>query len=318
MESRLISNGWYIEENIDKIADVGSWDLVAMSLDGARKTHDAFRRTPGSFDRILSAFLALKKKGIKTACITCVSRFNLKELDLMHDILLSHGVSAWQIQPLFPGGRLREHREMMIESRELIEVAKFIARKRKVSSMNVFPADGIGFFSKYDKQIRPGGWGTCAAGLWNVGIEANGNIKGCLSLFPEALEDNPFVEGNVKTQSLKEIWFDPDKFEYNRKFDPSKAEGFCRECRFLEHCRGGCTSASFFNTGSLCDNPYCLYQELKRNGEPEYETSVPMTDEFRKQLEQYYAETRKNDAGNKKRTRQRNVVTTCKIFNPNI
>jgi hypothetical protein len=70
----------------------------------------------------------------------------------------------------FPGGRLREHKEMMIESRELIEVASFIARKRKVSSMEVFPADGIGFFSKYDRQIRPGRMGYNAQlVLWNVG-----------------------------------------------------------------------------------------------------------------------------------------------------
>jgi radical SAM protein with 4Fe4S-binding SPASM domain len=299
VKTGMISNGWYIEENINKFTKAGKWDIVAMSLDGSRKTHDAFRRTPGSFDSILSSFKALKKNGIRTGCITCVSRFNFKELDLIHDVLVSHGVAAWQIQPLFPGGRLRENKDMMIESKELVELAKFIIRKRKVSPMNVFAADGIGYFSKYDSQFRPKGWAKCAAGLWNVGIEANGNIKGCLSLLPEALENNPFVEGNIKTQSLKEIWFDDEKFTYNRKIDLTKATGFCRECEHLNKCHAGCTSVSYFNTGELLNNPYCLHQEIKLNGEPEYETNVPMTDEFREQCSKYYAD--KSKRGSKKR-----------------
>lgn len=291
VKTGMISNGWFIRDNIDRIKSVGEWDVIGMSLDGMRKTHDAFRRTPGSFDRILDSFSLLKKNGIETASITCVSRYNFHEMDAIHDVLLSHGVSAWQIQPLFAGGRIKEHIDMLLDIKDLYEIARFVARKRKVSPMQVFPADGMGYYSRFEKNIRPEGWQGCQAGLRVVGIEANGNIKGCLSLYPEAQENNPFVEGNVKEKSLREIWENPEGFAYNRQFDPDKAEGFCRECRHLAECRCGCTAEAFFSTGTKYNNPYCMFREVSINGEPEQKITVPVTPEFEKTLDAYYKKT---------------------------
>jgi radical SAM protein with 4Fe4S-binding SPASM domain len=288
IKTGMITNGWFIRENIEKIKSVGEWDVIGMSLDGMRRTHDAFRRTPGSFDRILDAFRLLKKNGIETACITCVSGYNFLEMDTIHDVLVTHGVSAWQIQPLFAGGRIKEHLDMLLDIKDLYEIAKFVARKRKVSSLQVFPADGMGYYSRFEKNIRPEGWSGCQAGLRVVGIEANGNIKGCLSLFPEAQENNPFVEGNVKEKSLREIWENPEAFAYNRRFDPSKAEGFCKECAHLIECRCGCTAEAFFSTGTKYNNPYCMHREISQNGEPEQKVAVPMTTEFERALDAYY------------------------------
>jgi len=280
----IISNGWFIEENIDKIAKL-DWDVVAMSLDGLRRTHDAFRRTPGSYNRILSAYRALGKKGIETACITCVSQYNFHELDAIHDVLLSHGVSSWQVQPLFVGGRTREYEEsMMLDIKGLYEVAKFIARKRKVSPINIFPADGVGYYSRFEDAIRPEGWPGCQAGLRVIGVEANGNIKGCLSLYPESRDKNPFVEGNIKEKSLREIWENPDGFAYNRKFKDEMAEGFCKECKYIQECRCGCTAEAFFSSGSPYNNPYCIYRHTCQHGEPVYQTTVPMRRTFEKKM----------------------------------
>ena len=50
------------------------------------------------------------------------------------------------------------------------------------------------------------------AGLRGIGFESNGNVKGCLSMPAD------FIEGNIRDQTLREIWDDPDNFAYNRKF----------------------------------------------------------------------------------------------------
>lgn len=286
----VISNGWFVEKNLDKIKKLKDFDVIAMSLDGLRETHDTFRRTPGSYDRILRAFLQLKKIGIRTASITCVSKYNIHQLDTIHDVLQSHGVYAWQVQPIFVGGRTREYEDMVLPTRDLYRVAKFLSRKMRVSPMNVFPADGVGYYSRFEKVIRPDGWPGCQAGLCAIGIEANGNIKGCLSLYPEAQEDNPFVEGNVKEKSLREIWEDPEAFAYNRQFDPQKAEGFCKTCQYLEECRCGCSAEAFSLTRTTYNNPYCLYREVTENGVPEDENKVPTTPEFQQKLKKFYKE----------------------------
>lgn len=297
----MISNGWFVEEKIEEIKSVKGWDLIAMSLDGLRRTHDAFRRRPGSFDKILTGYKLLKKAHIETACITYVSQYNFNELDAIHDVLLTHGVASWQVQPLFVGGRTRERKEMMLEAKDLFEIAKFIARKRKVSPMNIFPADGIGYFSKYEDDIKPYGWHGCQAGLKVVGIEANGNIKGCLSLYPEAQENNPFVEGNIKEKSLKEIWENPHGFAYNRQFDCSLAEGFCAQCEHLARCRCGCGSEAYFSTGTTYNNPYCMHREKMEKGEPLTKTNVPMTRTFEKKMNEYHSKTQQEKSAKRKK-----------------
>jgi radical SAM protein with 4Fe4S-binding SPASM domain len=255
----LISNGFMMKQNIDRIRRLPPLDVVAMSVDGVRETHDRFRRIEGSFERVIGAFHALHEIGVRTAAVTSVTAWNLKELDAMHDILASTGIHAWQLQLIFGGGRMKEHRELMPMPDDCEKVARFIIGKKDTSPMVVYPADGIGYHTELEEPMRGFSWPGCKAGLQAIGIEANGNVKGCLSLYPEAQENNPFVEGNVRDRSLREIWEDPDKFAYNRKFDFRKIRGICKSCPHHRTCRCGCTSQSFFSTGTIYENPYCMY-----------------------------------------------------------
>jgi radical SAM protein with 4Fe4S-binding SPASM domain len=75
-----------------------------------------------------------------------------------------------------------------------------------------------------------------------------------------------FVEGNVRTKSLTDIWNNPDGFAYNRKFTRQTATGECRECRYLPVCRGGCTTTSVSASGDRANNPYCIYRMEKKQG----------------------------------------------------
>jgi radical SAM protein with 4Fe4S-binding SPASM domain len=255
----LISNGYLMKDNIDKIKKLPPLDVVAMSLDGIKQTHDRFRRLEGSFDRVMEAFEALNAIGVRTAAVTSLTTWNLKELDEMHDIMASIGVYAWQLQLIFGGGRMKEHQELIPAPEEIENIARFIIRKKKASPMVVYPADGIGYYTELEEQIRGFNWPGCQAGLQVIGIEANGNVKGCLSLYPEAQEHNPFVEGNVRERTLREIWEDPNKFSYRRKFDYRKAKGVCRSCSHLKECRCGCTAQAFFSSSTIYENPYCMH-----------------------------------------------------------
>lgn len=262
----MISNGFKMLDNLDKFEKLHGMEVIAMSLDGLRDTHDAFRRVPGSFDRIVSAFKALHERGFYTAAITSISNLNIHELDEMHDLLASLNVDAWQLQTLFGGGRMRERPDLMPGPEGVEKVARFIARKHAAKTpLNIFPADCIGYGTELEPKIRQSPWGGCQAGLQAIGIEANGNVKGCLSLYPELQGDNPFVEGNLQKERLIDIWNKPGAFSYNRDFRPSRAKGYCRECQLLNKCRCGCSAQAYFSSGSTYENPYCmLYNRMKK------------------------------------------------------
>ena len=58
--------------------------------------------------------------------------------------------------------------------------------------------------------------------------------------------------------SLRDIWFRPGAFAYNRDFHLSDLTGFCRSCQYAETCRGGCLSMRSCEGGR--DNPFCYHR----------------------------------------------------------
>jgi radical SAM protein with 4Fe4S-binding SPASM domain len=86
-----------------------------------------------------------------------------------------------------------------------------------------------------------------------MGIEADGGVKGCLSL--QAVET---TEGNLHNEPLADIWFREGAFAYNRDFSLSDLAGFCRSCRYATLCRGGCFSARTCEGG--VENTYCYHR----------------------------------------------------------
>jgi radical SAM protein with 4Fe4S-binding SPASM domain len=82
-----------------------------------------------------------------------------------------------------------------------------------------------------------GHWTGCYADCQAIGIQSNGGVKGCLSLQPRAGEPEPFIEGNLRHESLQQIWFGPGRFAYNRASSHELA-GACRACSQRSLCRG--------------------------------------------------------------------------------
>lgn len=260
IQTGMITNGWFIKDNLDKFRKLRGMEIIGISIDGNRAVHDRIRRVDGSFDKAVEAIDMLKAEGFKVAVSTSVCRLNLEKLPEMYEIFLTHNVDAWQFQIIFTGGRMREYGDLVLQPLEMKRLAQFIAEKRaEKSSLLVYPTDCIGYFTELEAKIRDHSWEGCPAGKYGIGIEANGDIKGCLSLAPELLRNNPFVEGNIKKHTLQEIWNRPGAFGYNRDFDFSQVKPPCKGCRYLETCRSGCSSAAYHFTGDIHCNPYCLY-----------------------------------------------------------
>ncbi len=248
----LITNGLLLEENIDKLLSAGI-RRVGLSMDGTEKTHNFIRNHPNSFKISIKAAKKATEAGLSVAAVTHISRLNIKDMEEMYNILSDVPVGSWQIQIVFKQGRMKENEQFALEPEDLLEIADFIHEKQQIQGgIRVTHGDNMGYY--YEPSITKFPWKGCFAGRHVIGIDADGSIKGCLSL------PRNMVEGNIRTETLKTIWQDPQRFKYNRYFSPDMMEGYCKDCPKSEPCRGGCTVTAISATGNKFNNPYCCYR----------------------------------------------------------
>jgi radical SAM protein with 4Fe4S-binding SPASM domain len=269
----MISNGAYSASRAVEVARkalASGMGNIGVSIDGTKDTHDALRGR-NSFDLVISSAKTFMEQGLKVAVLTSVSKPNLAELDAIHDLLAELGVSIWRLQLTVPMGNMSAHRDLLLEPRQILDLMPKLAGIQKRSRMHVMLSDSVGYYGPYDAALRGTKqkrgktcWQGCQAGMRVLGIEADGDVKGCLSLQADGAER--WVEGNLRTQSLEEIWNRPGAFAYNREFELEDLTGACSACRYAAMCKGGsrCTSAAVL--GVMTEDPFCYHaqDELRR------------------------------------------------------
>jgi len=261
-----ITNGYLMDQALVDRIKKARLANVAISLDGLQETHEKIRRKRGSYQKVLDGLSLLRQNEVSSAMVTTVCKDNLAELDRIYLVALERGVEIWQLQIGVPRGRLCEHSDFIIQPEDLLILEQFVLRVRQDGRIRVDIADNIGYFGRNEEVLRPSipgrlpFWTGCFAGMQALGIEANGDIKGCLSM-PSIPE---FIEGNIRQEPLADIWNKPGNFAYNRDFHTGLLEGDCAECKYNYICRGGCKSTAFCFSGSIFNNPYCLYRVEKK------------------------------------------------------
>jgi radical SAM protein with 4Fe4S-binding SPASM domain len=257
-----ITNGYLMDQALVDRIKKAHLANVAISLDGLQETHEKIRRKRGSYRKVLDGLSLLRQNGVSSAMVTTVCKDNLAELDRIYPIALERGVEIWQLQIGVPRGRLCEHSDYIIQPEDLFILEQFVLRVRQERRIRLDIADNIGYFGRNEESLRQSiagrlpFWTGCFAGMQALGIEANGDIKGCLSM-PSTPQ---FIEGNIRQEPLADIWNKPGNFSYNRNFHTGLLEGDCAECEYNYVCRGGCKSTAFCFSGSIFNNPYCLYR----------------------------------------------------------
>jgi radical SAM protein with 4Fe4S-binding SPASM domain len=278
----LISNGWNWNASHVERAKAAGFCGAAFSLDGFQAEHDEFRQA-GSFDRVVAAIDACVAGGLPVAVNTTVNKLNQHILRPLRDFIAGRGAFSMQVQLATPSGNMGQHRDLVIDPADLVWLVPELAAICRCNTRQFFAvgADDIGYYGKPESGLRDDGgelpfWIGCRAGCQVVGIESNGNIKGCLSLPSSMHGEGRFVEGNLRQKPLAEIWKAPDAFAYNRKWNESALTGFCRACRYRDFCRGGCTWTVYCHKNSGGEgNPFCFYYQAVRQGRIDLLTEEP-------------------------------------------
>ena len=267
----LISNGWaWTQEQVDQ-AFAGGLGNIGFSVDGLAPAHDTIRRA-GSFERVMAAIDLCLRAGMPVAVATHINQLNAHGLRELGQALRDHGVSHWQLQLGTASGHLREHGELLLPPEDLLWLIPEIAELRTSApaGFELQPAHNLGYYGPHETALRADGspldvWIGCRAGCQVIGIESNGNVKGCLSLPSARHGQHRFVEGNLREARLPELWSRAGAFTLNRTFRPEQLGGFCAACRYRDICRGGCAWTAYDPSSDRFDNRYCFSRQAVRH-----------------------------------------------------
>jgi radical SAM protein with 4Fe4S-binding SPASM domain len=260
----IITNGLTLGDQQIKQIQYANLVNVAISVDGMEDSHNKIRGTKNAFQKILTAFERLHQENIPIAVVTTLTDFSFPELEQMYALFVEQGIKVWQIQIAHPMGNMKQQQNFLLQPEKIPLITQFIREKRYEHEIRIYTGDNIGYYDKNDKYIRglPGSithWKGCQAGLIAVGIDSVGNIKGCQSIYSDE-----FIEGNIREESLRDIWYKEGNFAYNRNFDINQLTGNCANCDKGAICRGGCRASCFFNKGAYYENTYCLYNRKSK------------------------------------------------------
>ncbi len=279
----MVTNALLWDARTAETAKVVGLESVAFSVDGFEEAHDHLRHSKGLWRRVLTAIDVAKAAGLRVSAITTIYGKNLHELEELRTLLAEHGVDRWQVQLGTPTGNFADNRDLALDPEDLLELVPRIARMcRDGKQPRVFVGHDIGYFGEPEERLRDPNdpipfWTGCPAGCSVIGIESNGNIKGCLSLPSARNDEDVFVEGNIRERALADIWRGENAFSYNRQFTTENLGGFCKTCDYAEVCRGGCTWTSFSQNKLLKDNQHCYYRQHALAAEADSRRHLPVS-----------------------------------------
>jgi radical SAM protein with 4Fe4S-binding SPASM domain len=268
----MITNGLGFTAESARMAKAVGLETVAFSVDGLAAAHDYQRRSTGSWCEVMRGIDRAVAGELRVSVVTTINQRNLDELERLRSVLGERGVLRWQLQFATPTGNLADHRELVMDPREVVRAVPLMARMCRDDALpKVYAGHDVGYFGDPEESLRDPQapipfWTGCPAGLSAVGIESNGNIKGCLSLPSTRNGVEAFVEGNIRDTPLSEIWSRPGGFAYCREFTVESLGGFCRTCDYNDVCRGGCTWTCYAERGLVRDNPYCYWRQCHVTG----------------------------------------------------
>ncbi|MBU2552794.1 MAG: radical SAM protein, partial [Proteobacteria bacterium] len=257
----LLTNGWLLDAGRARALTRAGCRGIGVSLDGAcAQTHDALRGRSGAFERALAALEVLATLDFKPrnrTVLTSVSRRNLQQLPAMGELLAARcGDLRWQLN-LCSAVAPRLPEDLRLDRAGIERVAAFVhdARRRGTyGGLLVSAAHDLGYYLAPEFDLHDHSWEGCPAGRSHVGIQSDGQVKGCLAL------DASFAVGDVRALGLRAIW-EGELLGRHRRFSVEQLGERCRACVWGDRCRGGCTAYSTAHAGQPHDHPHCLWRE---------------------------------------------------------
>jgi len=255
-DERMIS----IETDLaDKFRRLGL-DKVIFNLQGATsETHERITRKKGSFNRVVRSVEIIKSAGCWVGVHFVPMKPNYSKLrdviHLCHDL----GVNEIGFLQFVPQGRGLASRQSLELSKK--EFKEFTQDVTELTYIHENPHLRVGrpadFRCLLDASITKQ---VCNAGVSRCLISPKGNVVPCPAFKWSTPAKANYIAGNVKADSLADIWQYSPTWRDFRQFDCTKMSEPCRSCEHLNWCQGGCKAQRISKYGKMyaAPDPHCF------------------------------------------------------------
>lgn len=222
----LATNGSLVEQNRERLIRL-KLASVFTSVDGLEETNDRFRHHPGAFKKTFRALELFQAMGISLRMVNTMAHpGNLHEMEELGDWITASAANCWRIALALPSGRAKGEDRFCLSDDQILWVLNFIRERRK--RFSVMLSEEVGYLGPWDLKVRFKPFAP-SEGLSVCAIMPTGDVIGAT-----VLHNTAYSEGNIKDQSLREIWH--NGFQRYRK--PVLPEE-CHDCPHLPACGGG-------------------------------------------------------------------------------
>ena len=248
----------------------------SISLDGSDgKIHDWIRRNPGSFSLTVSLIKEMMAMGITVQINTTVMKKNVKELPYIAKLLKDLGVKVWEVFFLIKTGRGLYEKDLDAQSLEDVNIwlsdieeygitvrtveSPMIKRIRKQKAEKIELTTGTLYEKLHSTTVELFGQpvprkpaktrGNSSHEFGLIFVSQDGSV------YPDGFL--PFTCGNVKSESLADIYRNQELFSQLRSKEHLK--GKCSYCDYREICGGSRSRAYASYHDPFAEDPGCVY-----------------------------------------------------------
>jgi radical SAM protein with 4Fe4S-binding SPASM domain len=255
-DTYILTNGTLISrERARELADLGVRG-VQISLEGPEHIHDSIRGA-GSFAASMNGIQNILSSGIELTLNTTLSEINATYFMDMISLASALGAQKLGFSRLVPSGGGKQLIGRML-SKTAVEDLYSKIFSLNTGDLKIVTGDPVASQYRSPDQSAYGSSapsGGCAAGVSGLTIMPDGTVTPCRRL--------PMPIGNVRTDSLREIWASSEVLNSLR--DKTLYQGRCGGCSRWASCRG-CRAIAFATAGTgdmnacLAEDPQCFLE----------------------------------------------------------
>lgn len=249
IESRLVTNGYFLNDDVAKELKRVDCNPVQVSLDSnTAEIHDNFRRTKRAHENAINAIGNLVSNGIYTTVRYSIFPENKNQVLDTYRLAQELGASEFVVKQAYPCGRAEDNHAVLTDKEELIDLQKkliisSIGGSTKVNFLQPFLISRDTIPENANIKVSP-----CKCGTLVLYIDSGGDVFPCNYMVTHPT--NNFKMGNIS---------DPD-------FDIVEAWNYAPELNSFRkplHETGCCTSFKHM----LGDESYAKFFEQRKFGD---------------------------------------------------
>ncbi len=267
----MLSNGLLLTPKVAlELKDAGI-KAVGIPIDSVvPEQHDKLRNLKGTFQKSVSAIKACLDLDLEVVVTTMALKDTFDEIPKRIEFLQSLGVDQVAVYDLIPVGRGKDMMEQAMSQEQRVSLMRYLQGLQEDTEMVFTMSGGQPLYPEIASKIhkrqdtRPKDlllkefWihnaVGCHAGTYYFSLRPNGDVYPCTFL--------PITVGNVREQSLADIWYNSKTLNALRNRDNLK--GDCGVCEYKATC-GGCRGRAYACTGDFLEtDPVCLKDLLKQ------------------------------------------------------